>query len=106
MRITVTALAQLDTHVPVVIHSLDRSLYQATVSVADTVQLLVDDRDKPLRWLSLAAARDALQGLPIATLTLRHQSAYDEMIGQPPGSRSNMLDIPLSVAPTQAMPSV
>ena len=37
-----------------------------------------------------------LQVLPVGTITLRHESAYDEMIGQPSRESSNALEVNLS----------
>jgi hypothetical protein len=43
--------------------------------------------------------REALSSMPIATITLRHQSAYDEMINQPQRQHANTLELPLSLDP-------
>lgn len=96
MRITLTDLAALADDVSAVIHSLDGSIYQVTVTAGDTDRLLVDDAGKPLRWRSLSAARDALRHMPVTGLALHQLSAYDEMIGHPPRVEPNLLVIPLS----------
>lgn len=96
MRITLTELTKLTAGVSAVIHSLDRSIYQVTVTAGATSRLLVDDNGKPMRWRSLAGARTALKHIPIDTLTMQQLSAYDEMIGQPPKLQANLLEIPLS----------
>lgn len=102
MKITFMELTKMPGAVSAVIHSLECSIYQVTISTRDTSRLLVDDNGKPMRWRSLAAARTALKTLPIATLTLQQLSAYDEMIGQPPKLQTNLLEIPLSTTDDSA----
>ena len=43
--------------------------------------------------------RETLQAMPVASLTLRHQSAYDEMINQPERTNTNTLELSLSLDP-------
>jgi hypothetical protein len=81
----------------VVIHSLERSLYQVTVFIEDKERLLRDNNGKPFRRRSLNAVKESLQGAPISQLSLRQQSAYDEMIGQPLREADNALMVPLSL---------
>ena len=97
MRISVKEFAALGCEVPVVIHSLDQALYQVTVIVEGAERLLVDADQKPLRSHSLQQMREVLARLPVASLVLRQQSAYDEMIGQGVREGDNMLEIPLSL---------
>jgi hypothetical protein len=98
MPISLADFTALETPADVIIHSLDRSLYQVEILVTGDGQRLVDDAGRTLRWRSLSEARNALFGLPVATLTLHHVSAYDEMIGQPPKPHSNLLAVSLSPA--------
>ena len=59
--------------------------------------LLVEKDGSTFRRHSLQQVREALQTLPVASLRLRHQSAYDEMIGQPAREGSNALEVTLSL---------
>ena len=61
--------------------------------VDDEEHLVVEDSQKPVRTRSLQKMREMLAGLPIASITLRHESAYDEMVGQPLRQCSNALEI-------------
>jgi len=36
-----------------------------------------------------------LSSMPVASITMRHESAYDEMVGQPARQASNALEIGL-----------
>jgi len=58
-------------------------------------QLVWETAKQPLTARSIGALRKRLENLAIDTITLRHDSAYDEMIGQPLRS-SNTLDVRLN----------
>jgi len=83
---------------PVVIHSTEGALYTASVVDDGAERALTDSYGRALSWRSLQRAREALQEFPVASLTLRQRSAYDEMVGQPRGG-SNVLEVPLSIVP-------
>lgn len=72
-------------------------MYQVTLVIEGREHLLVEQDGRPFRRHSLQRVREALQGLPVGSLSLRHQSAYDEMIGQPLREGSNALEVPLSL---------
>ena len=80
-----------------IIHSLDQALYQVTLEVGGREHLLVENDGRSFRRHSLQQVREALQPMPVASLRLRHQSAYDEMIGQPLREASNVLEVALSL---------
>lgn len=84
---------------PVIIHSLDRGLYQVTVATGGEERLLVASDGRPLRSHNLQQLREVLARLPVQSLVLRQQSAYDEMIGQPPRDGGNTLEVELALAP-------
>ncbi len=97
MKLTFAEFSQLGEAVDVVIHSLEQALYQITVQVAGETYLLAENSGRIFRCHSLQQARTALQTLPVASLMLRQQSAYDEMVGQPVRALDNALEIPLSL---------
>lgn len=97
MKLTFNAFAQLEEPARVVIHSLEQALYQVSVEVGGKTHLLAENSGKIFRCHSLQQAREALQTLPVASLTLRHESAYDEMVGQPVREADNALEVPLSL---------
>jgi hypothetical protein len=65
------------------------------VSTDCSDQLMWETAKQPLTARSIGALRKRLENLAIDTITLRHDSAYDEMIGQPLRS-SNTLDVRLT----------
>lgn len=79
-----------------IIHSIDQALYQVTVLVDGKERLLTENNGKIFRRHSLQAVREILSLMPVSRLSLRQQSAYDEMIGQPIRAADNTLEIPLS----------
>jgi hypothetical protein len=95
MKITIRELQSLPAPVPAIVHSLEQALYQVTVVVDGEERLLIDNDGRVFRRRNLTAVREALQVLPITQLSLRHQSAYDEMIGQPMREGVNTLEVPL-----------
>ena len=82
---------------PVIISSLDQALYQVLIVINGVETLLLENNGRPFRRHSLNEVREALQNMPIASLVLRQQSAYDEMIGQPVRRQDNTLEVPLSM---------
>lgn len=97
MKLALATFAGLADPCAVTIHSLDQALYQATVCHNGVEKLLLDETGRTLRRHSLQAMREALQGMPVSSLVLRQQSAYDEMVGQPRRETDNALVVPLSL---------
>lgn len=99
MKISFEEFAQCAEPVDVIIHSLEQALYQVTLVIDQQERLLVENDGKTFRRHSLQQVREALQTMPVLSLRLRQQSAYDEMVGQPVRESSNALDVPLSLDP-------
>ncbi|MFK8050425.1 MAG: DUF6482 family protein [Halioglobus sp.] len=97
MSITFTEFGQRQEKCQVIVLSLDQALYQVLVNVDGKETLLKEDGGRPFRCRSLQGVREALVAMPVASLVLRHQSAYDEMIGQPLRERDNTLEVKLSL---------
>jgi len=80
----------------VIIHSLHTSLFQVSVVVGSHEAFVVDDAGKMLRGANIISLQKLFRSLNYRAMVLRHQSAYDEMIGQPENSgTSNTLEVPL-----------
>ena len=95
MKISIAEFAGLGHTVPVIVHSLDQSLYQVTLDFDGQERLLTEDCGKTFRRRNLQQVREVLQVLPVASLALRQHSAYDEMIGHPIRDAANVLEVPL-----------
>lgn len=80
----------------VVIHSIDLSLYQASIEVDGKNFYMTDDKGEMVRAFNIIDLQKKFRGIDYRTMVLRHESAYDEMIGQAEKSPGqNMLEVPL-----------
>ncbi len=96
MKITLQQLQNSVGLTRMVVHSLDFSIYLAYAEFADEAFLVTEVDGKLLRTSNLTAMKQRLADIAMPGLFLRHQSAYDEMVGQPPRAGANTLEIPLS----------
>ena len=97
MTISLQQLKQLQCQPTIVIHSLDPVLYQATADLEGVQHLITDEQGAPLRTFNLTDMKRLLADIPLQALWLSHQSAYDEMVGQPTREATNQLLVPLDV---------
>lgn len=97
MRLSFSDLQRRAQPLVMVVHSLDMALYQVTVKIDGQEYLLSENDGKVFRRRALTQVREALRLLPLAKLSLRQTSAYDEMIGQPMREADNTLEVPLSL---------
>ena len=72
------------------IHALTPMLYVA-YHVDGERRTPVADQRGTLQFTSRYAAQSALAGTGLRQATFVHESAYDEMVGQPPAAESNAL---------------
>ncbi len=70
------------------VEMLGMSIYQLMATTDRGDQLAWETAEQPLTARSIDALRKRLENLTIDTIVLRHDSAYDEMIGQPIRLRS------------------
>jgi hypothetical protein len=79
----------------VTVHSFDMSLYLVELDVGENKGMLVGDDKRPLHFRSVEEVRDKMSEFHVLRAELRHDSPFDEMIGNP-DSASQPLVIPLS----------
>ena len=77
-------------------HSLDLSLYQVSAIIDGEEHYLTDEKNKLLRSVNIIELQKLLRPLNAQQTVLRHTSAYDEMIGGPDKTGSNLLEVPLA----------
>ncbi|NTS76224.1 hypothetical protein HR060_05025 [Catenovulum sp. SM1970] len=82
-----------------VINSLEQALYQAIVVIDGTEHVVWDTDKKTLLTRNLTQMREYFETYDIIEVVLRHESPYDEMVGQAPKESSNRLEVPLSKSP-------
>lgn len=84
-----------------IVHSLENSLYQASVRLGTEEYWVTDGDGRILKHRNkadlLARFAKCLARALIGRAVLRHSSAYDEMIGQPFREQANTLEVPLSL---------
>lgn len=82
-----------------IICSIEQALYQAIVTIDDEEYLVWADEERCFRTRNLMKMRESFKHLAIAESVLRHESAYDEMIGLEDGETKNRLEVPLGKDP-------
>lgn len=95
MHITLTEL-QHTAHVDkAIINSTERCLYYLTVEVSGREYQVVDKRGRLLSARNKLDLQQVAKTIAARHIVLRHESAYDEMVGQPVASQGNRLEVSL-----------
>lgn len=103
MKITLPKLQKRAAKARIAIRSTELSLYIAEAQIGDQSYIICGNDGKPLKTRNLVEMRAQLEAIQPAELVLVHESAYDEMIGQPTREHSNRLELPLD--PDQNSPA-
>lgn len=83
------------THVDKVkLHSLESNLYQLSVVIGDQEDYVKTDKGRFLTSHNKLELQALFKDKTVGSMVLCHQSAYDEMVGQPIGT-GNHLEVPL-----------
>ena len=64
------------------IESFEGGIYLAYQIIGEQKQLIKDDHQHPMKFLSVNQARDHFSDQGVASAMLVHNSAYDEMCGE------------------------
>ncbi|MBQ4812768.1 hypothetical protein J8M20_15525 [Pseudoalteromonas luteoviolacea] len=94
MKITLAALYDIQPVTKFVANSLDVALYQLIACVGEAEYIVVDKEGDAIRARNPLALQKLVRHIAYHQMTIRHQSAYDEMIGQPVRKSSNQLEVP------------
>ena len=95
MSITIKALKKRAPIDCVIIHSIDISLYQVSVIIDGQEHYVADNKGKLLRAFNKLELQVLFETIPHQRMVLRHQSAYDEMVGQPLRQSNNAMEVQL-----------
>ena len=95
MSISIKKLKTLQPIDCVIIHAIDISLYQVSVMIDGQEHYVADKKGKLLRAFNKLELQALFETIPHRKMLLRHHSAYDEMVGQPPRQGSNQLEVDL-----------
>lgn len=77
-------------------HSVDLSLYQVSAIIDGQEHYVTDGKNKFLRAANVVDLQKLLKDVMARETVLRHTSAYDEMVGGPEKTSSNVLEVPLA----------
>lgn len=97
MVVNQVGMARLPASVEVVIRSHGYYLYTLEFHHGEAVHFYSEDGRSPHRFVNLIDIKTLLEQFPIREAWLVHQSAYDEMVGQP-GGGENTLKVKISLA--------
>lgn len=95
---TLEELNQVDVFDKVKIHSLESNLYQLSVIVNGEEHFVMNDKGHCLTSHNKLNLQSLFKEKKVGKMVLSHQSAYDEMVGQPMREGSNTLEVPLGNA--------
>lgn len=79
--------------------SIEQALYQAIVVIDNHEHLVWESDTKTVHSRNLMQLREKFKAIEVPQTVLRHESPYDEMIGQPQRVESNVMEVPLSKNP-------
>lgn len=97
MYINFSQISGLPSNIEIVVRSHGYFLYTLEFVHNDRVLFYTLDGTAPHRFRNLMSVKETLAPFPIRQAWLIHQSAYDEMVGQPEGGE-NELRVPLDLA--------
>ncbi|QUX94882.1 hypothetical protein C0J08_05415 [Marinomonas sp. CT5] len=76
------------------LHSLESNLYQLSVVIGDREDYVLTEHGRFLTSHNKLDLQALFKDKTVGAMVLCHQSAYDEMVGQPVGM-NNSLEVPL-----------
>ena len=96
MAIELSKLSKYFSIDKLVYHSVDLSLYQVSAIIDSEEHYITDRKKKFLRASNIIDLQKLLKDVKAKETVLRHTSAYDEMVGGPDKTSSNLLEVPLA----------
>jgi len=81
--------------------SFEMNIYLVEVELADFCGLVRDAKDNPMRFSSVTEVKNAFAECRVSEAELVHESPYDEMIGNPPRAKNQMV-LPIIMSISEA----
>ncbi|MCG7542255.1 hypothetical protein EXT48_00190 [Pseudoalteromonas sp. CO348] len=91
------AFSKLKQHQPlqkVIVHSIDLALYQVSVLINNVEYYVTEENGEFLKAHNPLQIQKRLLDISYMEMVIRHQSAYDEMVGHPVSVNDNTLEVP------------
>ncbi|MGQ8366451.1 DUF6482 family protein [Glaciecola sp. 1036] len=79
------------------VHSFEMNIYLVKLCIDQDEGFVYGDQDKPERFFSCQQIRDVFAECTVKTAVMKHDSPYDEMIGNPDKPAQRM-ELPFSMA--------
>lgn len=95
MRITLIKLQHSPPVDKAIINSTERCLYYLSVEIGGEEYLVVNKQKRALSARNKLDLQQIAESISARRIVLRHESAYDEMVGQPSGGQGNRLEVSL-----------
>lgn len=80
------------------LHSLESNLYQLSVVINGQEDYILTENGRFLTSHNKLELQSFFRGKQVSAMVLCHQSAYDEMVGQPLKAVGNTLEVPIGNA--------
>ncbi len=96
MAIALTKLNKYFSVDKLIYHSIDLSLYQVSAIIDGQEHYVTNGKNQFLRAANVIDLQKLLKDVIAKESVLRHTSAYDEMVGGPEKTFSNLLEVPLA----------
>ena len=78
------------------VQSYEMNVYLVYLTVGNHSGMLYDNKDKPMRFFSAGHIREAFAHCNVSRAVMKHDTPYDEMIGNPP-KRKEQMALPFSM---------
>lgn len=72
------------------VQSYEMNVYLVYLTIGTQSGLVYDDKDNPKRFFSTGQIRELFAHCRVDKAVMKHDTPYDEMIGNPPKSREQM----------------
>ncbi len=79
------------------VQSFEMNVYLVKLHTGEESGFVYDKHDKPLRFYNSQQIREAFEHCDVQNAVLTHDSPYDEMIGNPAGTKQ-VMEMPFSMA--------
>lgn len=78
-----------------IIHSLERMIYQVSIELDNQTHWLVDSSGQPARFQHTEQIRELFQDIELVSAVMHLPTTFDEMIGRPSPAQTVACEIPL-----------
>ncbi len=97
-KFTLDEISQQGLHIDYLeVQSYEMNIYLVYLSTAEKAGMVYDKNDHPKRFFSAGQIRETFAHCQVDRAVMKHDTPYDEMIGNPPKS-ADQVALPFSMA--------